>query len=1163
MKGTGASLLVGSSPMAASLIDTDSVHLPLARPNPVPDDQPFRHDGPEILLPCPGNGNFKWVRVGRVREWLTSIGFPRYGDAFEENGVDFDLLIELTNEDLKDLGVDRLADRKAILGHIAVLKPEEAPAGPSPPELAARPPLDGERRQVTVVFADIVDYTKLSSELGPESTHALLNRYFDSVDGIVEAYGGSIDKHMGDNVMAVFGAPIAHDDDPLRALRTALEIHEGMAHLSVEVGHPIRAHIGVASGQVVASGTGSHAHSEYTVTGNSVNLASRLQDRALPGETLISENVRRAVMDQVDCVSAGEMMVKGIERPIHAWRVAGLRGDELGGAKISFIGRRAEIAQFAGIMEACRTSGKGQTVVVRGDAGIGKTRLVEEFSRLAASQGFQIHRSLVLDFGVGKGRDAVRSVVRGLLNIPQGSSKGTRQAAADTAFAKDVIGTDLRPFLHDLLDLTQRIDERAMYEALDHDRRNEGKRRAVSELVRAVSARAPVFIVIEDIHWANRLTVPYLATLATVAADCSVLLVMTSRHEGDPLDPAWRAMTDGAPLMTIDLGPFRHEEARRLAAAIADTDTRFVQDCITRSGGNPLFLEQLLRNAEAQEDEDIPASIQSLVLARMDRLAPANKRALQVASVIGQRFALSEIRFLLGDDTFELSGLLGEQLVRPEGDSFLFSHAMIRDGVYASLLTTTRERLHVRAAEWFAEKDFTLKAQHLEQGNDPGAPIAYLEAAKAQAGRYRYDIALMLVRRGRPLAKTASDQFALTALHGEILNSMGVVTESLNTYLDALDFAADDVDRCRAWLGIAAGLRLSNDTTGALSLLERAEPVAKRLGLTLELAQLYHLRGNLHFVLGNVEACGEAHAEGLDHARRAGSPEAEAKSLGGVGDAAYARGRMATAFRNFSDCVTLCQHQGLGRVEVAHRAMAGWSAHYLNTLQQALDLTMGAAEAARDVGEHRAELNAVVCSLFVMYELADLSDAPPLLTRLPVLIKQLGARAWEPMIGWLGAHTLEAEGRHEEALVSLEAAVSLARQVSVGFLAPRILGYFAMLTDDPETRASALRDGEEMLAKGSLGHNFLGFHRWAIDACLRAEDWAGMEHHARALEIYTNAEPLPSSTYFISRGRALAAYGLAKNDSSALRELVRVRDEAERIGLHAALPVLEDALAAT
>ncbi len=207
-----------------------------------------------------------------VEAWLTDLGLEHYADAFRENGVDPSLLPELTNEDLKDLGVERLVDRKTILKAIARLSESEDEPAAEPSALTT---IAGERRQVTVLFADIAGYTKLSSELGAEETHALLNRYFGAVDGVVESYGGSVDKHMGDNVMAVFGAPIAHDDDPLRAVHAALDIHERMAPLSEEVGHRLSPHIGIASGQVVASGTGSDAHSEYTVTGDSVNLASR------------------------------------------------------------------------------------------------------------------------------------------------------------------------------------------------------------------------------------------------------------------------------------------------------------------------------------------------------------------------------------------------------------------------------------------------------------------------------------------------------------------------------------------------------------------------------------------------------------------------------------------------------------------------------------------------------------------------------------------------------------------------------------------------------------------------------------------------------------------------------------------------------------------------
>ena len=196
--------------------------------------------------------------------WLKGLGLEAYAAAFAANDIDADTLARLTAEDLKDIGVASVGHRRKLLDAIAALAEEAPPpAQPDPADAQGA----GEQRQVTVLFADLAGFTETSEELGAEETHALLNRYFEAVDGIVAGYGGHVDKHMGDNVMAVFGAPLAHSDDPERAVRAALDIHSAMAPLSDDFGRPLAAHIGIASGQVVASGTGSDTHREYTVTG--------------------------------------------------------------------------------------------------------------------------------------------------------------------------------------------------------------------------------------------------------------------------------------------------------------------------------------------------------------------------------------------------------------------------------------------------------------------------------------------------------------------------------------------------------------------------------------------------------------------------------------------------------------------------------------------------------------------------------------------------------------------------------------------------------------------------------------------------------------------------------------------------------------------------------
>ena len=546
----------------------------------------------------------------------------------------------------------------------------------------------------------------------------------------------------------------------------------------------------------------------------------------------------------------------------------------------------------------------------------------------------------------------------------------------------------------------------------------------------------------------------------------------------------------------------------------------------------------------------------------MDRLSASDKRALQAASVIGQRFALGALCPLLDDADYSCTGWIEHNLVRPEGDDFLFAHALIQEGVYGSLLKATKQALHVSAAEWFSDQDLVLRAQHLDRADDRGAPTAYLEAGRGQASLYHYERALQLVERGRELAEGTADEFALTALHGEFLHDVGMVVESMAAHRRALELATDDIDRCKAWLGLAAGLRLSNDYNDALELLEKAEPIAVQHDLTLDLARLYHLRGNLHFPLGNVDACGAAHEKALEVARKAGSAEAEARALGGMADAAYARGHMVSAHRYFSDCVALCQQQGFGRVEVANLAMVGWTVHFLNELHSALDTTLAAAALSKKVGERRAELNSTSCAITIMYELGDMSRAPPLIDRVHELIEQLGARAWEPAIGWHLAMLHETEGRHRQAIDEMERGLAIAREASVGFQAPQMLGFFTAMIDDPVARKDALIEAEGMLRKGSLGHNFLMVYRYAMDACLRSGDLDEVERYAAALEDYTRPEPLPSSDFFIARGRALAAFGRGQRDATTTDELQRLRDEAAGVGLVTALPALEEALAA-
>src|SRR5260221_7808789 len=327
-----------------------------------------------------------------------------------------------------------------------------------------------------------------------------------------------------------------------------------------------------------------------------------------------------------------------------------------------------------------------------------------------------------------------------------------RAPGSSAAFPAGLVGPGASAPLHDLLDLPLPADLRADYEAMDNDARNQRKQALVADLVARAAARRPILLAVEDVHWAAPPTLHHLAGLCRLAAECPAILLLTSRIEGDPLDGAWRATAHHGALLTLDLPRLRPDEAAAMAATFVDVVGRLAEQCVARAEGNPLFLEQLLRGAEDYASAGVPASIQSLVVARMDRLPSADRQALQAAAAIGQRFSLAALRAVLGKPHYRIEPLMRALLVRPEGGEYLFAHALIRDGAYGALLKSSRRDLHRRAAAWFATHDPVLTAEHLDRAEDPGAAHAYLLAARAQAANFHFERASELAGRGIALA---------------------------------------------------------------------------------------------------------------------------------------------------------------------------------------------------------------------------------------------------------------------------------------------------------------------------------------------------------------------------------------------------------------------------
>ena len=825
-----------------------------------------------------------------------------------------------------------------------------------------------------MLFADVAGSTALTEELDPEEAHDLLYEATQRMCHVVEQHGGTVCRFMGDGVMAMFGAPVAQENHALHACRAALEMQHPVASCDEELqekrGGALKIRVGLHSGEVVVLEVGDDEKAEYDASGVTVSLAARMEQSTDPGTVRITEDTYGLIQNHFEVQPLPPARVKGFSEPVVAFRLVrpAESHDERDGL---FIGRVAELAQLEASLDTCLSTAIGQTVYVRGDAGIGKTRLTEQAMSAASAKGFSIHRALVLDFGVGQGQDAARTLVRSLLDLSATDDNQHRQGAAEAAVADGQLSRDLQPYLHDLLDLPQPAELRALYEGLDDSTRTTGRRNVVSALVANASAQRPVLIVVEDLHWANAQTLGYLAHLKRSLVESLVVFLMTSRIEGDPLLSMQHVELRSSPLVSIDLGPLRPIEAERLAELYTGDDTAFAHSCVERSEGNPLFLVQLLRSPADRDVAQLPTTLQTLIAARVDRLEATDKKAVQTAAVLGQRFELGPLQAIIGEKNYECRRLIEQQLIRPEGQDFLFVHALVREGVLSTILKTERRTLHRRAAHWYQERDSTLHAQHLDRADDPDAPAAYLVAARIQGELFHFRTALDLAQRGLELASAQPIRFELKELQAEVLMSLGETSAATDAFLQAAELATHTSERCRAWVGAAHGLRDLGQYDQGLQMLDKAEVEAKEQDLLRELSEIHHFKGNIYFVQVDKEQCLAEQEQAYEAARQGGDAMLEAQALIGLFRASVLQGRMRTGAQHITRCMDLCHRMGFERLEHGFTHMIGLSDYYDLQFESGLKHLLAGVQNAPRVGILRSALiaNAFAGEMYLEMEI--------------------------------------------------------------------------------------------------------------------------------------------------------------------------------------------------
>lgn len=1040
-------------------------------------------------------------------------------------------------------GVDNPAEARFCGGCGAGLG--ENAASPAP---AAAPV--AERREVTVLFADLSGFTKMSTSQDPEETHAVLNRYFAIADGAVERYGGSIDKHIGDNVMGVFGASLAHSNDPERAVRAAIDIHRELAELDIG----ISAHIGIASGTVLASGTGSDTYSEYTVTGETVNLASRLQDIAKSGEIVISDKVRAAVEGIVETSASGDVEIKGFDRAVTVWAVQGLRDSGSTETAVPLIGRKMELAQCAAVLDAMTSDAPNQIILLRGEPGIGKSRLLSAIGSQAREAGYRTHNFSFRDFGGGDD-----DILCGIARSAAYPDKDPGEPDIDALAGSLTIEPGLIPCLFDLMRLPIPPVYAALVSAMDPAAMRSGRLDCLDRILKAAGDGRPQMVSVEDVHWAGETALADLAAAIRIPGLSGVVFVLTSRMDNDPLKGAWRAALSGIPLFAIDMPPVSRADAVALAAQLAGSEIENIEFLIDRAEGNPLFLEQLIRSTADAGAGSLPGSIQSVVLARLDALDRHNKEAIQAASVFGTHFSADGLRHLIGDPKFDCRALTDAFLLRPEGAEYAFAHALIRDGAYESLPHSRKRVLHLSAAAWYCELDPVLYAEHLDRADDEKAATAYAFAARSQIAALRLDSARVLAERGSVVADTNEVRFQLLALVGEIRRRVGDPLASIAAYQDANAIAGNDRETAISQIGIAAGARMTGATEDGLQALSTAEPAALRLdNPEILLAQIGYYRGGLLFGRGDREGCIVAHEMAYRNAVAADDPVWTAHALSGLGDAHYAAGRMAQALENFHKCIELCDRHDIGDIAVSNRFIQGNCRRYLNEFEAGYEDATRSLEGARIVRNSRVQMvSAMICGEFEI-DRGETDRAFNSLQESLSVCENLGNRRFRAYTLTHVARAHHVTGNTPDATAAAREAMTISRETDPTFVGPRAAAILALTLGDADEARDALSEGENILEKGCIAHNYLWFWRDALEWAIETGNSALTRTYATRLETCIDGEPLPWARLLADRGRALADHADGRTDPGIVLQLrdalTAIRMNQAAIRLTASLP---------
>ena len=825
-------------------------------------------------------------------------------------------------------------------------------ARPQPAQPPGDEPLPEERRQVTVLFADLSGYTAVSERLDPERIKSLVDRALRRLGAEVERYGGKIDKYIGDNVMGVFGAPIAHEDDPERAVRAALAMQAAMDEINerviADVGASFALRVGVNSGDVLAGRIGDG----YTVIGDPVNVAARLQGAAKPGTVTVGELTHRLTRSAIEYVELEPLTLKGKSEPVPAWEAvrAVVRGRAPRTARSStpLVGRDDESELLLSLYERVVREQRPHLVTVIGQAGVGKSRLLRE---LAARVGEldpppAVRLGSCPAYGSGLAYWALGEIVRGTFEIVDTDdaetawrklSRGIEElvASADTEEPPERLTAALgRPLAIDPPGAGPDA------ESEDPQQMRDRLFSAVRTLLDAAGRRQPMIFAVEDIHWADEGMLDLIEYLARWARG-PVLLLCMARDELLDRRPGWGGGRLNA--TTITLEPLAREQVRELVGTLLPATGggpvaggELADQVAERSGGNPLFAEEMVNRileGGGTDTEALPETVHSVLAARLDSLPRAERRVLQAGAVVGQTFWPGSVDE--GDPTVDiataLAGLEEKDLIIATAGSrlagereYAFKHVLIRDVAYTTLPKAVRARRHIEVGEFIAaraadrsEGVVAMVADHYGRAAELAAAadldrdelesiaaraLAALEAAgDASAAIYSNREAQASYERALELesALDPASRARIAEKLGDVALRLGRVDRAVSAWEECLEHYRGEEDLARVGglhRKIGAGLWQKGDREGSIQHYQSGIDLLKDGQACIELVRLYEEAASLYMHTGDNMLAIYASEKALRLAERLGEAGAASRAhgifgrvFGRIGDSERAR----------------------------------------------------------------------------------------------------------------------------------------------------------------------------------------------------------------------------------------------------------------------------------